>query len=169
MSYVGMIVFLLSSLHSSMPIYGNFRCSKARHQALVAWKHSCSWSSIVWSWVIWGWELFCFWPHLELPTFGPRAMVKSKKPFSCPNFGAELWRTKNIFVFSPPRFGDDHWKMEGKNVIGSSNVFQTRLLFSWYYSFPIMELQCKICKTLVESQKKFFWSPMFNIELWRPR
>ncbi len=96
-------------------------------------------------------------------------MVKSKKPFSCPNLGAKLWRTKNIFVFNPPRFGDDHWKMESKNVIGSSNVFQTWLLFSWYCSFPIMELQCKISKKLVESQKSFFWPPMFNIELWRPR
>jgi hypothetical protein len=56
-------------------------------------------------------------------------MVKSKTPFNCPNFGTELWRTKNIFVFSPPRFGDDHWKTESKKAIGSSNVFQTRLLF----------------------------------------
>ncbi len=96
-------------------------------------------------------------------------MVRSKKPFNCPNFGAKLWRTKNIFVFNPPRFGVDHWRMESKKALISSNVFQIRLLFSRYYSFPIMELQCKIYKKLAKSQKSFFWIPMFNIELWRPR
>ncbi len=94
-------------------------------------------------------------------------MVRSKKPFNYPNFGAKLWRTKNIFVFNPPRFSVDHWIMESKKALVSSNVFQIWLLFSRYYSFPIMEFQCKFYKKSAESQKSFFWLPMFSIELWR--
>lgn len=50
--------FLLLSLHNSMSIYGNSRRSKAQHQALEAWKHSCFQSSIVQSWAIWGRKFF---------------------------------------------------------------------------------------------------------------
>ncbi len=97
-------------------------------------------------------------------------MAKSKKPFSCPNFGAELWRTKNMNVFGPPRFGDDHWKMESKKVLSSSNVFQNRLLFFLgTIPFQLWSSNVKLLKKLVQSQKSLFWPPMFNIELWRPR
>jgi hypothetical protein len=48
---------------------------------------------------------------------GAQGVAESKKPFSCPNFGAELWRIKNMNVFMPPKLSAEIWSTKFFNKL----------------------------------------------------